>query len=155
MVVNIKITGIRRAIRAFGSLAKGMPITREKITMGLAKSLKKGMKMRAPKATGFLKDSIHIVKGAKGIATVVVGAPYASAQEYGFSPHSIPIQYMEMHYSTPGARGQPISRSEISGWAIPTKFTPFARPATESLRKRAVPIAEKIIALEITKAGFK
>lgn len=149
MVVTIH--GINKVIRGLDGLHKNFPKIVNEISKELAKSLQKGMKMRAPKSTGFLRQSIHVEPtGKKGSMTIMVDAPYAQAVEYGFTPHMIPSQYFRMRpFSTE------VSNPNLIWVGRGVNKQPFVKPAIASFQGRIVKVAERIIAREIARVGFK
>ena len=82
------------------------------------KALKKSAKLRAPKDTGELKNSIRLLPAKKSKNTkiwkLVVDSPHAGFQEHGFKPHYAPI------YG---------SRKMAPGVYFVSKSTPFLEPA--------------------------
>ena len=84
------------------------------------KALKKSAKLRAPKDTRELKNSIRLLPAKKSKNTkiwkLVVDSPHAGFQEHGFKPHYAPI------YG---------SRKMAPGIYMVSKFTPFLEPALQ------------------------
>ena len=84
------------------------------------KSLRKSVKLRAPRDTGDLRHSVRLDPVKKGknvkIYRLVVDAPHAGFQEHGFKPHQAPI------YG---------SRKMAPGFYFVSKFTPFVEPALQ------------------------
>ena len=82
------------------------------------KAVRKSAKLRAPRDTRTLADSIKLLPAKKSKNTkiwkLVVGAPYAGFQEHGFKPHYAPI------YG---------SRKMAPGVYFVSKSTPFLEPA--------------------------
>jgi len=85
------------------------------------KFIKKSAKLRAPRDTGELAESIHsgrtITKGRKQQRKLIVSAGHAVVQEEGFRPHKALI----------------LNSSKISpGVYFVRKNTPFIKPAIEA-----------------------
>lgn len=88
------------------------------------KALKKSAKLRAPKDTGELRESIKLLPMRKGKNVkkwkLIVDAPHAGFQEHGFKPHSF---YAGKGFNS--AKMAPGRSYYVSKW------TPFVEPALQ------------------------
>ena len=120
MVETVKVE-----IKGMNGLEKFMREVQPKITravdgtnISFMKALRKSAKLRAPKDTGELRNSIRLLPAKKSKNTkiwkLVVDSPHAGFQEHGFKPHYAPI------YG---------SRKMAPGIYMVSKFTPFLEPA--------------------------
>jgi len=124
------------------------------IGLGWAKWVVKSAKLRSPRFTGSLARSIGITGHPSpkvytvGFMDGTPGAAYGMAVENGWTPHWIPIEWIEDHRASPGTRGQYIENPQ--GWMLShsantrTKFMESALDASV----RAIP---KIITRELDK----
>ena len=140
-IVTFNISGTKEICKLFSELEKKYPFWSKRFLEQVAKSFQDGARRRAPEATGFLKKSIKIQMGDDKEIRVTVDAPYAAAQEYGFEPHIIPIEFLEMGLSNPGMRMAWYPNP--TGFVKVSKHTPFVMPAFESLQARLPQMAEK------------
>lgn len=149
-MIHLKITSNIKQVRA--RLAK-LPMKFEKysreLALELAKFGKKNAKLRAPVATGTLKDGIdykRISDKTYSIGVYGKASRYARYVERGYRPHWIPVAYMELHYSNPGAKGKSEHGVGVSGGYYYARGTaqPFLSPAIERTVQSAVSIARKI-----------
>ena len=128
----MQIKGIDKRYRFLFRLPKELSKEIAKSAEQFMRNVQKSAKLRAPRATGLLASQITIKKQGKRIVLTTGRVPYAYFQEFGFAPHTIPVQYLEMHYSSPGARGQRIPGAQISGYVWVARNKPFIMPALKS-----------------------
>ena len=153
VIFEFRLNGTAEAYAALNKINVSFPKWSKEFLQVIAKDLQKNARMRAPKATGFLRESIKVGVGDDKEIKVTVDAPYAQAQEFGFAPHLVPIEYIEMGLSNPGTRLNWFHNP--SGFAMVSKHTPFMIPAFESLTRRSPKIAENFMKLKIKEVGFK
>lgn len=82
------------------------------------KDVRKSARLRAPKNTGGLKDSINVRQEKEGLWILEVESPHGVFQEEGFKPHWIHRSMIA------GQEGE-------SGFVFVTKNKPFVTPALE------------------------
>lgn len=89
------------------------------------RDVRKSAKLRAPRQTGELANSIILTKNGKQWI-LEVQSPYGRYQEEGFKPHWI-------HAGTPtkNSTGTVGSALNVAGFVKVSKHTPFIRPALE------------------------
>lgn len=159
-MVQVKISSnIYSGIRTIQKLDRSLKTISKEIGNEIAKDVKKGILQRAPKDTGFLKNSVKInyVKRSNNEEQYTVGITgnarrYAILINRGFKPHWIPRQYMELHKSNPGTKGERIDPSEVNRyggyvWSKPnTKYIGFVDKAFESTERRSKSIVQRAIA---------
>jgi len=131
--------GIRRTAEALYSFGKIFPDNFNRLALDeMAKDIIRKAKQNASRGrTGYLASSIK--KGKESFGTkrswlqIIASARYAAAQEYGYKPHIIPLEYLEQHYSSPGIKG--IDTQELGfkprGYALVARSRPFLAPAIE------------------------
>jgi len=118
------------------------------LALELAKFAKKSAKLRAPRDTTFMAESIgYEMVNEKEYLIGVFGAAgrYAKFIEEGFTGHYIPVQYIELHEMNPGTigsrelmRGLGYKGSPSDTGKIPTfvyvsgEARPFLAPAIDS-----------------------
>ena len=103
------------------------------------KTVVRSAKQRAPKDTGFLRNSIRRIKEDPRHWLIIADAPYAQAWEEGFRPHWI-------HRSMDARNGQTVGdRMDAHGIPFAVNFIfagknkniqPFMGPAFEAGRKK-------------------
>lgn len=130
--IQVHIKGIDEVNKFLISLPKNLSkaLNREKIDF--LKRVRKSAKLRAPRFTGKLADSIKVIGTEKQKeARLVVESPYGIFQEEGFRPH-----WVELRRSTRagGVIADWAAQKGISGQTgsiFVSKFTPFIKPALE------------------------
>ena len=119
MVIKVKVTGINAVTRKINGL--GRRLNKEVSDEGgkFMKSVQKSAKLRAPRDTRGLRNSIKLKK-LKNVWLLDVQSPHGALQELGFKPHWIHTDMM---------KGTKKPRNEGFVWV--SKSTPFVRPALE------------------------
>ncbi len=122
----IKVTVEGKGLHGVNRLIKQLPYELNsdllKSTSEFMKSVKKSAKLRAPKDTKELKDSIGLVKRKNGWE-IIANSPHAVYQEEGFKAHWIHTDML---------RNKGSSKSpKYSGFMWVSKSKPFIRPALE------------------------
>jgi len=121
MVIRIDIKGVDRLTKYFIDLPKKLDKELSKSNIDFTKKIRKSAKLRAPRDTNELAESIEImpikVKGRTKQYGVQATAPHAGPQETGFKPHWAFIRN---------------SSKLVPGLYFVKKFTPFLAPAVEA-----------------------
>ena len=152
MTVTIQIKGANKVVKLFNKLPGNINSEGDKLVLRIVKSLQRRARMRAPVETGNLWESIQARKASKGVAILEVDSPYAMAQEFGFTPHWIPIEFVEQHLADPGIPGQWVDNPK--GWILSQwKNGPFIRPAVSGVLKDLPKWALESTKLAIKKSG--
>jgi len=125
-MVSIKMEGVDELITYINNLPTKMEKQLDKGNLQFMKDIKKSAKLRAPKDTRELVDSITlsqtVSKGKQKQWKLEVGAPHGIFQEFGFRPHAAPILNSKK-LPTPGIY-------------FVSKWKPFMQPAvTHNLLK--------------------
>ena len=139
-MIIIRMKGFKETERWINEIRTRMPTLSIEMAQEVANSLSKSMKLRAPRATGNLANSIS-VKPFKKDFLVTVDAPYGVAQEYEFTPHLIPLEFIFQHLASPGARGQFVNNPIGFVWV--SKSTPFVMPALQATAQNLPNIASR------------
>lgn len=133
------------------SLPKNIGKALKKDTILFAKMIQKSAKLRAPRWTGKLAESIT-VKPTKGGSIIEVGQPYGAAQEFGFKPH-----YVQLFRAT--GSGGVVADWAASKGQMPTKnsifvkkHTPFILPAIQKVSAQIPDLLSKSIGEAIKKS---
>jgi len=152
MVIQIRIKGMEGVMKLASNLPKTMEIEIPKGMMEFAKAVQKSAKLRAPKATGFLASQIKVRKISPKTIHIDTGeAYYALAQEFGYTPHVIPVEYIRQHFeASPNVPGRFVSRPRK--FVTVSKFTPFMFPALEANIPNLRNILGKKVNIAINKA---
>ena len=138
-MIEVRLFGVGISISKIRSFGKNLrQSSKDEIKEG-GLWLKKSMKLRAPKATGNLRDSIDINLDHLDDGWVTVGpnVPYAKFQEYGYKPHWVAGRHL---HTSSGNIGQPFA-------AYVSKYKPFMQPAANALIDRLPTIAKRMAAL--------
>jgi len=126
MQINVQVKGIRRVnkiVRGLGrELQKEILNKSEKFNSFVQKSAK----LRAPRSTGELAQSIRVFRKGNEIH-LIVGSPYGRYQEFGFRPH-----WVHALMPTKNKLGTIGAAFNVSGFVFVSKHTPFIQPALES-----------------------
>jgi len=108
--------------------------------------VQKSARLRAPKNTGKLRNSIIVKKEGNSKYILIVQSPYGVFQEEGFTPHVIPIQYLKQ--PSPGKFVKKATR-----FITVSKFTPFVAPALEHNLSKLSQRMNKVTKSAINKSG--
>ncbi len=155
-------SNIKEVTGRIAKLPEKFELVASDISLEASKQVVKTAKNHAPRATGTLRESIEYRKiGNKTYEIGVYGAAsrYAGYVERGFTPHYIPIQYIELHYSNPGMRGTPEAMSSI-GYLNPSAYAfvsgraqPFMKPALTQVKENIPEIARRVVLKRIRKGS--
>ena len=133
------------------SVPKNVGIALKKDTILFAKMIQKSAKLRAPRWTGKLAESINVKSNKKG-AMVEVGQPYGAAQEFGFKPH-----YVQLY--RPTGSGGVVADWVASKGVMPAKNSifvkknkPFILPAVQKVSSQIPDLLSKSIGEAIKKS---
>ena len=122
--VNVHITGGKEAVKLLVNLPKAMEKEIYREGTKFNRLFQKSAKLRAPRMTGRLANSIKVKKRNKEII-LVVDSPYARYQEEGFAPHWV---HSGMNDRMGGTVGGTMGKE---GFFFVQKHTPFIKPALE------------------------
>lgn len=126
-MLTIRVKGYETVASGIANLPKELDLQINKRALNeIARRLRMKMMGYAPFETGNLMDSIKSFR-MKNSVQIRVNAPYAAMQETGFTPHIVPIEYLEMHLSNPGVRGNWVN--DPKGFVMVSKSTPFVGPS--------------------------
>jgi hypothetical protein len=126
MALQIEIYGLEKVHNMFLELPNFIETEIDKAEGEFMAFVQKNAKLRAPRLTGALAQSIGKTHDKKGTWQLIVDSPYGWFQEHGFRPHLI--------FSSWSTRVGPIISDVYGdfGAAIAKKNTPFIQPAFES-----------------------
>lgn len=125
-MIKIQLRGMRRVTKMIENLSPQMNKEISKGSGQFMKAVKKSAKLRAPKQTGELAESINLTKLKKGWQ-LTVDSPYGLYQERGFKPH-----WIHAGLPTKNKSGTVGSALNVVGFVKVSKHTPFVKPALES-----------------------
>jgi len=104
VMFKIQIKGATQTNEYLRNVQRRIPFEGARLRHKISDNLWISIFNRAPVDTGFLRRNITIRKGKDEDVVNISGSAYLLPQEYGFTPHLIPVQYIEMHKGSPGAR---------------------------------------------------
>jgi len=126
MVIRVHVNGLKELNKYLVDLPEKVD---KELTNGnelFMKKVQKSAKLRAPRDTGRLAESIHMVKtkvkGRSKQWSLVADAPWARAQELGFKPHAF----------LPGGPGFASNKITGNRPVFVKKSTPFLVPALDA-----------------------
>ena len=90
-MVQIQVKGIKEVTNFFTNLPKEMDRQISKEADTFMQSTYKSAKLRAPRWTGKLVESIRYSKGKDNQWKIIVQSPYGVFQEFGFTPHYVQL----------------------------------------------------------------
>lgn len=125
MVVKIELRGTQKLLRTLQRLPREL---NKQVSDGsgvFMKRVQKSAKLRAPRMTGELAQSIRVRRLRNGW-TLIVGSPYGIYQEEGFRPH-----WVHAGTKTKNKLVSIGNAYNIAGFMFVSKFTPFVTPALE------------------------
>lgn len=129
MTITIQVKGLRRTQKMMAQLPKTMSHEIMRVSEQFMRAVQKSAKLRAPRVTGFLAGQITLRKKGKEIILDTGEAYYAYYQEFRFTPHIIPKEYLQQHLTSPNIPGQFVSKP--TGFIWVSKHKPFMIPALE------------------------
>jgi len=125
MAISVKITGVQEVVNLFTNLPIKLEREINKDSLVFLKRVKKSAKLRAPRDTGRMANSINISAGLnKNSYVLQVDSPYAQFQEFGFKPH--------FFITDPGRPGFQTNKLPLGQVVFVKKFTPFIQPALQA-----------------------
>ncbi len=89
-MIQIQVKGINQVHKLMTELPKEIDVQMRKQTETFVRNTQKSAKLRAPRWTGALAQSIHYTKG-KNQWRIIVDSPYGYFQEFGFRPHYVQL----------------------------------------------------------------
>lgn len=126
----------------------------ERIALAWAKAVRKSAKLRSPRDTGTLANNIdyRFIQNTKGNISqkrMVVGVfgkafRYGRYVERGWTPHWIPVEFIEQHRANPGQKGQWVDNPE--GWVLSHPFntrTGFLSAALDATKLKVQDIIKR------------
>lgn len=142
--MQIRVQGLNKVVRGMSQLPKSVSKMTDRETTLLMRRIQKSAKLRAPRWSGHLAESITLTIPKRGKLAkqwvLTVGAPYGIFWELGFRPHWVRLDRSTRSGATvadwAADKGltdinAPISRGSLPvGFSRPTK-RPFIRPAFE------------------------
>lgn len=128
MVVNVKIKGLNKLNRFMIDLPKNLTKEIDGTCGQFVRDVQKSAKLRAPRQTGELAQSIKAKKNSKNEWTIVVDSPYGYFQEEGFRAHW--VHGTASSRNKLGSIGNAIKMNP-AGFAYVKKNKPFMKPALE------------------------
>jgi hypothetical protein len=125
-MIQIEIKGIKKVSQFIADLPKSTERELGLVSMDFSKRVQKSAKLRAPRMTGELAQSIIIKPDKKNEISIVVESPYGYFQEFGYKPH-----WVSALTSTRNSLGTIGNAYNISGFMFVSKYKPFIMPALE------------------------
>ena len=147
IAITVRVKGIKRLTRFTAKLPKELNKEISKDKDNFMKRVLKSAKLRAPRMTGALAQSIRL-KITKIQTTLIVDSPYGIFQEEGYPPHWV-------HAWTPtrNSLGTIGAAYNVGGWLFVSKHTPFVKPALEANINKLQSILNSGAKRAIKKAG--
>ena len=118
--MTIRVEGLNKFSGFIRNLPKNLDKGIGKESESFMGDVQKSAKLRAPRDTKGLKDSIHVELTGKNEWTLFVDSPHGVFQEEGFRPHWIHSDLITNSNKLTG-----------KGFFFVSKSTPFVRPALE------------------------
>lgn len=127
MEVRLRMVGDKRITRMLNALPKSTEKEIGKVSKTFMDAVKKSAKLRAPRHTGELADSINWKPLGKNKLVLTVDSPYGIYQEKGFKPH-----WVHALMPTKNSLGTIGNAFNIAGFMRVQKHTPFLQPALDA-----------------------
>ena len=128
--IKIDIRGRTELNNFLISLTRNVSNEVRKQQMEFMKSVQKSAKLRAPRWSGKLAKSIHLIKKNKNVAILTVDSPYGMSQEFGYKSHTV---HRSMKTRAGNILGDWMIDKGIQGnFMRVRKFKPFIQPALEA-----------------------
>jgi len=124
-MVQIQIKGIMKTKDLMLNLSKELPKAIIKESGKFIGDIRKSAKLRAPRDTGRLANSIIVREQGKNSWVLEVQSPYGVYQERGFTPH-----FFLADPGRPGFQSNKLQNS-FGKLVMVKKHTPFVKPALE------------------------
>jgi len=149
--ITVNQGDLTRTKRLFARLPKQIEEGLKSNTGTIAKMIQKSAKLRAPRWTGKLAESIIVKPMPKG-SFVEVGMPYGYYQEYGFRPHMVqafrPTGSGFVVGDWAASKGIPLMNNSI----FVSKNKPFITPAVGHVMPQISDLLSKSIAQAIKRS---
>ena len=129
-MITVKVTGTDKVYKMITELPRQLNTQIQKSNLKLGSYIQKNAKLRAPRDTGFLASQIRVYKRGKDVVIDTGQAYYAYYQEYGYTPHFIPTEYIFQHRQSPNIPGQYVSNP--TGFVFVSRSKPFMVLAVEA-----------------------
>ena len=118
----IEVSGLKEAQNFVDRIPEEMKNAGRDIIQDVATSVQRSAKLRMRfgwSSTGFMKSQTRVKPEGKDAISVSIAARHGAAQEFGFAPHWIPVEFMIQHMNSPGTKGKRVKRP--SAWVLPRK----------------------------------
>jgi hypothetical protein len=123
-MISVEIRGLNQLNGFLTNLPRELRTELNKESGNFMMDVRKSAKLRAPRDTGELANSIIVYEEGKGNWVLEVQSPHGGYQEEGFRPHFI--------YSNNGmVMGRKSNKFWADGLHWVSKHTPFVQPALE------------------------
>jgi len=126
MVIQLKVKGINRLTKFLVKLPTSMNKEIIGKSNAFMKFVRKSAKLRAPRMTGRLAESI-MIKRKKNEIILTVDSPYGVFQEMGFAPHWIHSNMSDRMGGTVGGLF-----NKFDSFFFVSRHKPFIAPALEA-----------------------
>ncbi len=127
-MIQIRVVGAKEVQTMLAKLPGNLNKEINQTNGQFMKDVQKSAKLRAPKQTGELAQSIHVEQTGKNEWTLFVDSPYGVFQEEGFKPHW--VHAWQSSRNKLGTVGNAL-QTNPAGYAYVKKYTPFVKPALE------------------------
>ncbi len=147
MVTTIEIKGIKNTVKFLVELPKQERKELFRASTQWLRGVQKSARLRAPRRTGALRESIKIAMLKRMQVSLIVESPYGIYQEFGFTPHWV-------HALMPaGVTGETIGDVfNIAGYARVARHKPFLQPALDANKPKFPSILNKAAKTAIQKS---
>jgi hypothetical protein len=125
-MISVKVKGAREVSNFIARLGPQLNKDIMKVAGTFSTNVQKSAKLRAPRLTGRLAESINVKKGKKNQISISVDSPYGYFQEYGFRPHFIHSNMSDRMGGTVGGLF-----GKFNSFFFVAKHKPFIIPALE------------------------
>jgi len=128
-MITVQIKGLKKVQKMTAQLPASLNKEIHKISTQFMGNVQKSAKLRAPRFTGFLSNQIKVREKGNQIILDTGEAYYAYYQEFGFTSHVIPNEYIDQHVISPNVPGRFVTNP--TGFIFVGKSKPFIFPALE------------------------
>ena len=129
MPIIVIVKGDKKVARTLARLGPQMNREIMKVADQFMRAVQKSAKLRAPRFTGRLAESIKVRKTKKHEITLIVDSPYGMYQEEGFAPHFIHSSMSDRMGNMVGALFGVYPPAQM--FFLVKRHTPFVKPALE------------------------
>jgi hypothetical protein len=138
IMISVKIKGDKELIAKLKKIQANTPYVSSMMLNDIARSIQRSAKLRAPRFTGSLAQSITVRPLSNWHVQCAATELYAGYQEFGYTPHWVKV------WGRPALEAWTLAKlGFIPRDIYVSKFTPFFEPAVKAVVPKVPAIIKK------------